>query len=442
MIAFRVSEHYWLISLLGGYVITAFAPIALLAWAIVIYHFIGRGSRPGGYALRVAWTALFLYVSTASVSTFVHEPTLDTTMTQLAYIWSPVLIFVSLLWLPALNTDKAVRDCTRALVLSGLIFSLYTIYTYTGLYDYTIVPETLQTNLGERQYDTSHRAGVGSVEATRWTVPGINTSHFAPMLLPLVFLGMLMARQGKGVARFAYPVVTAVLAATIVGSLSRGAMIPLIIGLMYLSYVRWYGWFGTLIAGAGLVVLLGFQPIMLGRILLTIGAVIPVPETVAPLVGNVKVLAPLMDGRIEYEQHFLAVPYTVDMILAKPVLGHGLTGFTDEQSAALSDIGGKVHNNYLSIGAAFGVPAVVFYLCFIVGIGVGLRKVIHATIRGSEPWQTAHIWGAILIAYAFYLVGAPAEFHFVWLWFGLMAAWVRNQLLKKKKVLSLVGVLS
>ena len=105
MIGFRVSEHNWLISLLGGYVITAFAPIALLAWAIVIYHFIGRGSRPGGYALRVAWTGLFLYVSTASVSTFVHEPTLDTTMTQLAYIWSPVLIFASLLWLPALNPD-------------------------------------------------------------------------------------------------------------------------------------------------------------------------------------------------------------------------------------------------------------------------------------------------------------------------------------------------
>ena len=324
-----------------------------------------------------------------------------------------------------LNTDKAVRDSTRALVLSGLIFSLYAIYTYTGLGEYTIVPEILK--------DKIIQAGLGNVEVARWTVPGINTSHFAPMLLPLVFLGMLMARQGKGVARFAYPVVTAVLAVTIVGTLSRGAMIPLIIGLMYLSCVRWYGRFGTLIVGAGLVVLLGSQPIMLGRILLTIGAVIPVPETVAPLVGNVKVLAPLMDGRIEYEQHFQAVPYTVDMILAKPVLGHGWTGFTDEQSTALSDIGGKVHNNYLSIGAAFGVPAVVFYLCFIVGIGVGLRKVIHATIRGSDPWQTAHIWGAILIAYAFYLVGAPAEFHFVWLWFGLIAAWVRNQLLNEEE---------
>lgn len=427
MIAFRVSEHYWLISLFGGYVVTAFAPIAVLGAASAAYRFIGKASRPGSRALAVVWIPLVLYVGTGTLALFVYEPTLDALITWLAYIWGPVLIFVSLLWLPAFNSDKAIRNCTRVLIVVGFVFSLHAIYSFAGSDAGTIVPATLQTNQGERDYRTTYVAGFLDAESTRWTVPGINTSHFAPMLLPLVFVGLLFARQRRGVSRVAYLVATGVMALTIVGALSRGAMIPLIIGLVYLGYVKWYRWFGTLIAAAAVVVLLSLQPIMLARILMTIGAVIPLQGVVGTWAGE-SVVAPIMDARVENEDHFLTVPYTLDMILDKPVLGHGWTNFTEDQSWENRDIGGKDHNNYLSIAAAFGVPALVFYVCFIMGLGVGIRRALKSSAPGSASWQTGHIWAAILIAYAFYLIGAPAEFHFLWVWYGLMAAWVRNQL--------------
>jgi len=36
------------------------------------------------------------------------------------------------------------------------------------------------------------------------------------------------------------------------------------------------------------------------------------------------------------------------------------------------------------------------------------------------------IFGAGLVSLMIYLNFAPAEFHFIWIWFGLAAAWLRN----------------
>ena len=68
----------------------------------------------------------------------------------------------------------------------------------------------------------------------------------------------------------------------------------------------------------------------------------------------------------------------------------------------------------------------IFYLSFILSLAVYTRRIISRSKIDSELWRSAHTWMAILIAYALYLNGAPAEFHFIWLWFALAAVWLRN----------------
>ena len=433
ILAFRVLDHYWLNSLLGGYVISGFVPIALLFCALMLLLLVGRRSHPGFRRLAFVWTTLFLYVTLATLSLVVHEPNLDAFIQKFGYLWGPVLIFVSLLWLPSFGTDKAIRGCVKVLTVTGFLFALYAMYSSTT-FDASAVPPMLETNYGERYYFTTYEAGFRDASTIRWTVPGLNTSHFAPMLLPLAFLGMLMARQARGLTRVAYLVATAVFALTIAEALSRGAMIPLIVGVCYLAYVKWYPRFGKLAAGAALVLLLLTQPIMYARIVMTIGSAFPFQDKVAAWAGDSKLLAPFMDAPYLKEEHFLTNAYTIQMMLAKPLLGYGWTNFTEKQAGDLSDLSGKDHNNYLSIGAAFGLPALMFYVSFLIGLGLGLRKIVRRSVPGSDVWQSAHIWAATLIGYALCLIGAPAEFHFVWVWFGLIGAWSRNQLMRRADV--------
>ena len=425
-IAFRISEHYWLISLLGGYVISAFVPIALLLFALTLLQLLGRRSHPRFRTLAFVWTTLILYVTMATLSLIVHEPTLSGFTTRIGYVCGPVLIFASVLCLPGFETDKRIRGCVKVLTVAGFGFALYAMFSFT-MFDGSAVPPMLETNYGERYYFTTYEAGFRDASTIRWTVPGLNTSHFAPMLLPLAFLGMLLARQARGFTRVAYLVAAAVFTLTIAEALSRGAMIPLIVGVFYLGYVKWYPRFGRFAAGAALVLLLMTQPLMYARIVMTIGSAFPFQDKVAAWAGDSKLLAPFMDAPYLKEEHFLTNAHTIQMMLGKPLLGYGWTNFTEEQAGDLSDLSGKDHNNYLSIGAAFGLPALVFYVSFIIGLGVALRKIIRRSIPGSDVWQSAHIWAAALIGYALYLIGAPAEFHFVWVWFGLIAAWSRNQ---------------
>jgi len=425
MIAFRVHEHFWLVQLLGGYVITAFAPILVLVAALIIQ----KGSHPAVRSLRVVWVPLLLYLGTASLSLLLNEPDVDGLITWLAYVWAPALVFASLLCVPAFNTDDILHKCVTVLVAVGLVLSLYAVYSFGGVDAGPTSNVTLETNVGDVSYRTTYAAGLRGQSSLRWTVPGLNTTHFAPMLLPLVFIGLFMARQRSGVRRLVCFAATAVLATAIVGSLTRAAMIPVIIGLAYLRYVNWYGRLGTVMAAGGLALLFSFQPLMLARILLTFSALVPMQGILGNEVGEEgTILAALRDGRFEDEDHLETVPFTVEMILERPMLGRGWTSLIDDQGWLLEDLGGKDHNNYLSIGAAFGVPALTFYVSFIVGLGLAIRKALKRTVKDSPEWQMGHAWAAILIAYAFYLIGAPAEFHFVWLWFGLMTIWARNRL--------------
>jgi hypothetical protein len=124
------------------------------------------------------------------------------------------------------------------------------------------------------------------------------------------------------------------------------------------------------------------------------------------------------------EQHLILAYHALVLAVKYPVVGYGRGKMVDLQYAS---VGERSHNNYASIAAGFGFPALVFYILFIGSLGLYLSRVIRRTKVKSQAWRLAQTWMVILLSYAFYLNGAPAEFHFVWLWFGLIAVWVRHQ---------------
>ena len=100
MIYFQIYWHYWLVKLLGGYIVNTLLPIMLLFFVFITrefgYHDISGIKKRKTYYLLIL---LFYYFLFASVSIFLNEQGLNNIKSYLIYIYSPVLLFVSILGL-------------------------------------------------------------------------------------------------------------------------------------------------------------------------------------------------------------------------------------------------------------------------------------------------------------------------------------------------------
>lgn len=116
------------------------------------------------------------------------------------------------------------------------------------------------------------------------------------------------------------------------------------------------------------------------------------------------------------------MPETFSYILAHPFMGMGMTNLINLQDMSY----GKKHNNYLSIAALFGSLTLVFYLLFLFRLFIMTQKAIKRLSWNPTSKDLGIILSAGCLSLIVYLNFAPAEFHFIWIWFGITAAWLRN----------------
>jgi hypothetical protein len=412
MIYFQIYWHYWLVKLLGGYVVNTLLPIMLLFSVFIIREFVSHDTS--GIKKRKIYyllILLFYYFLFASVSIFLNEQGLNNIRSYLIYIYSPVLLFVSILGLNVYRNNENIKFTLNILFILSVIFSIYVTITYSvDPLSVSKVP-ILETNRGDVGADTGATYGIGDLSAIRYTIPGISSTTYGSLLVPLIFVGLYFRKSSAGKVRFLYFCAILFLIFCVLMTISRGPFISLIAGMIYLTWWKWFKLKDVMfITFIFIILFFTFAKLTFLRLVITFAAFVPID--VSFLGGS----GPFEDPR------FMSVKETLSYIYQNPFLGMGMSHLIDLQNLSY----GKEHNNYLSIAASFGILTLIFYILFVILLFIILHKRIKKISRNPLTKNIGIVLGAGLLALIVFLNFAPAEFHFIWIWFSLVAAWLRN----------------
>lgn len=414
VIYFQVYWHYWLVKMLSGYVINTLLPIAVLLLIFLSREFAAGipplVKRRKSYFLFVPLAA---YVFFAMVAIFLNEDGFGPIKSYLIYIFSPVLIFASLYWMHIFRRNGNIASALRLLVLAGIVFSVYVAVLY-NLYPESVTDApVLDTNRGEIKASTGAAYGIGELESLRFTVPGISSPTYGQILVPLVFAGFYLRKKSEGrLKRSLYWVFTLFLVFCIFKAVSRGPLFALAAGTVYLF---WWKWFSAkeffFIVSFAVVSFLTYAKLLLFRVLITAAILFPIE---VPFIEDVQEL--LIDPRVK------SVEETTDIIRQNPFFGMGMSKLIEIQDPSF----GKEHNNYLSIAGSFGIFTLLFYVLFLISLYVLMHKWIKVLPANHPAKDMGIILNAGVVSLVVHLNFAPAEFHFIWVWFGMAAASMRN----------------
>lgn len=415
MIYFQIYWHYWFVKSLGGYVVNTLLPIIVLFCGFVFKEFIsadwnGRVKKSISYLS----TPLFCYVFFASISIALNEDGLNNIKRFFIYIYSPVIIFISIWGLYIYRKNENIKFTLNVLFILSVIFSIYVTITYS-IYPSSVSEMTvLETNRGEVHGDTGAAYGIGYLEAIRYTIPGISSTTYGPLLVPLIFVGLFFRKNSSGKLKYFYDILILFLVFCVLMTVSRGPLVSSIAGMIYLVLWKWFKIREIIFVTVILAVsFLTFAKLSFIRILITLVAFFPI---------DVSYLAYNASDLIAEDPRRLSIGETTSYILQHPLFGIGMSNLINMQDLSY----GKEHNNYLSLAASFGLLSLTFYILFILLLFIMMHKNIKKLSNNPSIRDTGITLGAGLLALIVYLNFAPAEFHFIWIWFGLTAAWLRN----------------
>lgn len=427
MIYFQLYWHYWFVKLLGGYVVNTLLPIMVLFCSFVFKEFISA-DWDGRFKKTLFYLSipLLCYVFLASISIALNEEGLNNIKRFFIYIYSPAIIFLSLLGLNVYTEDRNIRFVLFTVFMSAVVFSVYATYVYSNLpliyltYDSSSIPEilgmpALETNRGMLYGHTGGVYGVGDMSAFRYTIPGISSTTYGPLLVPVVFIGLLLRKGANGISKHLYTFLVFFIVYCIFKTASRAAFVSLAVGITYLLWMRWFKLKEFILIIAVMIIsIFTFGKLIFLRMIITFAAFFPIDIT---YLGN-----PASIPDITQDWRILSISETLSYIYQNPFFGIGMSKLIDIQEFSH----GKEHNNYLSIAASFGMLSLIFYILFIILLFIIVHKLIKKISSNKSMRDMGITFGAGLLALIVYLNFAPAEFHFIWVWFGLSAAWIRN----------------
>lgn len=414
MIYFQIYWHYWFVKLLGGYVVNTCLPVILIFSVFIFRELLFRDDfiikRRSIYYFLIP---LFCYTIFALISIFLNEQGFDKIKSYFIYVLSPMLIFVSILGLWIYKKNENISSFFKVLFIIGVILSIYVVVTYSINPAKVLDMPILETNRGNIIADTGGTFGVGNLGAVRYTIPGMSSTTYGPILVPLIFVGLYFRKNYKGKIKYFYTLSILFLVFCVLRTVSRGPLLALIAGMMYLSIWKWFKMREFVFVMLALIISFGtFAKLAFLRLVVTFGELI-----------NADVLNLGVERlKITDDPRLMSIKETLLYIYKHPFFGMGMFNLEEAQKYTY----GKEHNNYLSIAASFGIPALVFYILFLTLFFLLLHKRIKNLSQNSTSRDMGIVLGAGYLGLIVYLNFAPAEFHFIWIWFGLVAAWLRN----------------
>jgi len=403
-IYFQVYWHYWLVKLSGGYVINTLLPIMILLVISIGGKYLHKTVTNVEKKEGLFVIPLFFYSFLSSISILINEQGFQDIKSMFIYIYSPMLIFVSILLLDRFRRDENIEKICIILSLCAIFVSFYVSFIY--LLNPISVTEAavLETNRGVFSANSGATYGLRGISIVRFTIPGISSATYGPILVPTVFVGYYCAKRAKSSRRFIWVLFVSFLCFCILMTGSRGPLLALLIGFIYLFV--WNRSPRTLIWLCLIFVTLILIHEMTKISWLRIGATI----------------SDVYNMELSNDPRLASVAESMSLIGQHPIVGIGMTKLIDRQALFY----GKEHNNYLSIAASFGLPSLLCYMFFLTYLFSAVHKAIKRSGRKSDRGQFGIILGCGLTSLIIYLNAAPAEFHFIWVWLGITAAWIRN----------------
>ncbi len=415
MIYFQLYWHYWFVKLMRGYVVNSLLPIMLLFSVFLMRELVSQDMvRIKKRKIFYLLVPLCCYIFFASDSIIINEIGFNAIKRYLIYIYSPVIIFLSILGLNIYKRNTNIKTTLYILFICSVLFSIYVTITYSVNPLSVSEMPVLETNRGDVMADTGASYGLGDLSMSyRYTIPGISSTTYGPLLVPLIFIGLYFRKHAVGRSKYYYTFLILFLIFCIFMTVSRGPLIALMAGMVYIAFWRWFK-FKEVIFTILIIIIsfLTFAKLSFLRLAITFASFIPL---------DVLYLGNYLPDIIE-DPRLMSIDETLSYIYQHPFWGMGMSNLIDIQDVSF----GKEHNNYLSIGASFGLLTLICYILFIIVLFILAHKMLKKTSKDPLNRDIGIVLCAGLLSFIVYLNFAPAEFHFIWLWFGLVAAWARN----------------
>lgn len=237
----------------------------------------------------------------------------------------------------------------------------------------------------------------------RESVPGLGGNQFPSMLVPMILTGFYFSQRLTGGRQLAVVGGTTFLFFNMLITASRGALLSLAVGLLYLVVRHWYR------INARVVLL------------------------AVPLLGIFYVSGDFVTQRFKqsilgggmggYERLFSLQDSLVSYFVQNPLVGAGFTYFRTSQAPR---IGETDHNVYTGLLAGGGLLVAVPLMLILFLIYRNAMRMIRRCRDDHEAAMLGTYLAAGFVAHLVDMNFAVGLFLYYSVWWGLMVAWGRN----------------
>ena len=404
---FSLYNHYWFVNMMGGYVFKLWLfPFSLLLFISMRIFITGQNifiKKDNLYAVKVLGIIYFLLGLNTLIA---HNQGLWYIGKYALLMFMPVVLFSIII--ARFRDNYNIRCVVIALFIGGLLMAAYVEILYaTGNLDF----KSLSTNVGERGFSGEgllYYASQFEEGVVRRGMPGVGINAYAVLLMPLIFVGMYLALDARGVMHYVYYICTGFLFYAITTTLSRTVLASVLIGMVvFLLYHRKIRLILILCIFVLFVVYWKWALIIRTLQLLIQLQLIPGSEF---LIEHVNTQGDL-------DSHISSVTESIAAFLSHPIFGAGMDKMMEINE----------HNRYLEVLGTHGLFGFIPYVGFIAAIFIAARKRVRMEWRkkGSN-WELGVSLYSGLVAFIIYLNAESSESYFFWIWFGLVCAWTRN----------------
>jgi len=432
IIHFQIYDHFWFLRLTGLdiHMQKQNALFLLLFFLMAGIHQLILLKENSAVKISNSSKRLFLpllfYFLFGIVAVIVHEPDFDSIERYLFYLFTPLMVFLGIF--AAYRSNKGINTALHILFLLGVIFSVYSIGIHHAMSDIEIQKMHGFPSYYLREY------------LNRFTIPGLGPNVLPSMLVPMVLTGFYFVRSISGKSKYLYIGLMSLIFYSIIITASRGAVVSLSAGMLYLAYKRWLKFDKEtllIIASFCLVLFIAGNPlfsrinrpfVLLEKATAKVEKATAKEEKATAKVEKATAKVEKATAKVEVlaEARIVAlVDSFTSYIMFSPVMGSGFSYFIASQEQRLKGLGN--HNLYVTLLAQGGLMVFIPFALILAALYVNSNEIMRRNMSISASSRKMGIFlNAALIAYIIDLNFPPGFFHYYWIWFGFAAAWARN----------------
>lgn len=420
---FEIGYFYFIIKLLGGFLIRIWVLPLSLAFLVLMKKFtLGRLNIPMKNIKSLNYFLAF-YIFFGFLSMIINELTLYQMMQSALIMFLPLLLYIVIIEIFRENSD--IERVLKIFFVIGLFLSIYTIIIFKFLNIDLLHLEPVETRTGIK--DPSEQATFSSAgeEIVRPTLLGLSQDKFGGILSPLVILGLYYTINSSGLLKYFYFASSSVIFIAIIQTMSRGAISALIVGIISFLYCIRKQIFVNrkiliIIIIVIFVMIFTTNNYVISRFIVLLDSIGMFQDS--QILKNIKWKYDIMSHG--YDPHVESVKYAFYLTRDSFIFGYGIPYIEDHYRFMR---GIAEHNRYLYILLTAGIFTSISYIGFIIVLIFLTRKMLIKKTNYKLINDIGLVLYPVCILFMVKLFNEGLEAHYYWIFFGFVSAWIRNK---------------